>query len=259
MQLVKYILCFFCLSTFPQESISVSLVSKSELDVNTLVQIDEFGTLYYIENNTFYSQNKSKTINYNNFQLGEITSANAFNPLKINLFYNNFNTAVILDNRLAEITKINFNTLQPLRNVTHISTGNDNTLWLFNQDTQELELFDYKTSKTRAKSLPINENILDIKGNYNYCWLLTNIHIYTYNYFGSLVSKIEHNGYKAFQEYRGDMFFLKHNKLFYKQKSSNEIKELKLPELLIKQFLVTNETLYIYNGEFLYHYQLITN
>jgi len=259
MQLVKYIICFFYLSAASQESISISLIKKSELKIDELVQIDDFGTIYYIKNNTFYSQSKSKTINYNNVQLGEITSANAFNPLKINLFYKNFNAAVILDNRLAEITAINFNRLQPLRNVTHISTGNDNTLWLFNQDTQELELFDYKTGKTRAKALPISEEVIDINGNYNFCWLLTNKHIYTYNYFGSLVSKTKNEGFKSFMQHRGDLFFLKDNMLYYKLKNSSEINQLILPELLIKQFLVTNETLYIYDGEFLYHYQLKTN
>ena len=83
-------------------------------------------------------------------QLGNITSANAFNPLKINLFYKNFNTVIILDNRLAEIFKIDFNTVQPYKNVSHISTGYDNTLWIFNPDLQQLELFDYKTNQIRC-------------------------------------------------------------------------------------------------------------
>jgi hypothetical protein len=32
-----------------------------------------------------------------------------------------------------------------------------------------------------------------------------------------------------------------------------------LPKILVKQFFVTNQTLYIYDEEFLHHYQLINN
>ena len=66
------------------------------------------------------------------------------------MFYKDFNTVVILDNRLAEIYKIDFNTKQPYKNVSHITTGYDNALWLFNSDLQILELYDYKADKVRA-------------------------------------------------------------------------------------------------------------
>ena len=69
------------------------------------------------------------------------------NSLKINLFYQDMNSVVILDNRLAEIFKINFNTITTYKNVSHISTGNDNTIWLYNQDTNELEVYDYLNNK----------------------------------------------------------------------------------------------------------------
>src|SRR5690606_38794399 len=126
---------------------------------------------------------KGIDIGYNNFQLGDITSVNTFNPLKINVFYRDFNTVVVLNNSLTEIFKIDFNTIQPYKNVTHISSGFDNTLWIFNQDTQNLELYDYKTNTARAKTLPIKGSVLDLKSNHDTCWLLTKNHLYVYNYF----------------------------------------------------------------------------
>ena len=86
-------------------------------------------TLYYLDDNAIYKQSKDGTnINFSNYQLGNVTSANTFNPLKINLFYQDFNYVIILDNRLAEIFKLDFNSIQPYKNITHISTGFDNTL-----------------------------------------------------------------------------------------------------------------------------------
>ena len=66
-------------------------------------------------------------------------------------------------------------------------------------------------------------------------------------------------GYSSLQINNGNTFLLKENKLFFKANNSVKTLEIKLTQLLIKQFLVTNETLYIYDDIFLYHYQLITN
>lgn len=259
MQLVKFAIFFLSISVLSQESISTTLITKTELSLNTIVRVDDFGALYFINDNTFSAQNKNKTLNYSNVQLGQITSANAFNPLKTNVFYKDFSSVVILDNRLAEIVKINFNNLQPYRDVTHISTGNDSTIWVFNQNTQQLELFDYISNKTRAKTLPIDGNVINIYSNYNFCWLMTESFIYCYNYFGSQISKTTNNGFSAIKENNGNLYFLKQNQLFLKAKNSNKTQAIKLPELLIKQFFVTNETVYIYDHKFLYRYQLITN
>ena len=259
MQLINYTIFFLSFSMLSQESISTTLIAKTKLDIDTLVQINNFGALYYIKDNTFSIQNKNNTLNYSNVQLGQISSANAFNSLKTNVFYKDFSTVVVLDNRFTEIIKTNFNNLQPFRDITHVSTGSDNTIWVFNQNTQQLEVFDYITNKTRAKTLPIDGNVIALYSNYNFCWVVTASFMYCYNYFGSLISKTANNGFSALKENNGNLYLLKQNKLFLKAKNSSEIQTIKLPQLLIKQFFVTNETVYIYDGKFLYHYQLITN
>lgn len=259
MKFIKFFILLLSSSVIAQVSVTAKFISKEELKVDRIVDIDNFGTTYYINNSTFYLQTKNKTINYSNVQLGKITSANAFNPLKINLFYKDFNSVIVLDNRLAEIVKVDFNFLQPFRNLTHVSTANNNAVWLFDQNTQQLELFDYISRKTIAKTLPIDDTIIDITSNYNFCWLISNAFIYAYNYFGSLIYKIPNNGYTSIKVSHENLFLLKENQLFYKAKNTNKVEAIKLPQLLINQFLVTNETLYIYDHEFLYQYQLITN
>lgn len=253
---LKYILLLLSLSTFGQESIEATFIKKIPFEYQIPIGIDNFGNTYAIDYATFYKKDTNNTLTYSNIQLGNITSANAFNTLKINLFYKNFNTAIILDNRLAEIYKIDFNTKQPYRNVSHISTGYDNTLWIFNQENQELELFDYKANTTRATTLPVQSNVLGIKSNYNYCWLLTQNYLYTYNYFGSLISKLKNEGYTDIAEDNGNLVIKSGNNLYFMTKDSNRLIPIKLPELLINRFLLTNETLYIYDGETLHQFQL---
>ena len=256
MKLTFYLFLLFTGSICCQETIETSLISKTKLNADTFIGVDNFESTFYIKENAFSSDRKLGPVEYSNIQLGNITSANTFNPLKINLFYKDFNTVIILDNRFAEIFKIDFNTLQPYKNITHISTGNDNTLWLFNQNTQQLQLYDYKSNIKRAETLPIQNAVLGLKSNYNFCWLLTKKYIYKYNYFGSLISKIPNDGFTHLAETNGDIILKKNNSLFYLKKNNETITPIAIPNLLIKQFFVMGETLYIYADETLLQFQL---
>lgn len=218
---MTYSFPIFLFLSFPiaaQEPIEVTFINDTNLKSQTLVAIDNFKTLYYINNNVLFKKDAAETINYSNLQLGPMTSANTSNPLKIDVFYKDFNTVIILDNRLAEIFKLDFNTLKPYRNISYISSGHDNTLWLFNQDTQQLEIYDYKNNVTRAKTLPVSSAVLDIKSNYNYCWLLTKDYLYLYNYVGTFINKIKNKGYTSMDESDENIILKKDNTLFFREK-----------------------------------------
>lgn len=254
---IFYLLLFFGCLLNAQIKPKAIFKDSLKIEAKSIFGVDTFGTFYYTtEDNTFYKKTKDTIITYTNFQLNEITSANTFNPLKINLFYQDFNTAIILDNRLAEMFKIDFNTLIPYKNVSFISNGFDNTLWIFNQDLQQLELYDFITNKIRLKTVPIQSQILDLKSDYNYCYMLTEKYLYIYNYFGSLVEKHLNDGFKNMAFSKAHLILNKGNKLYILPKNDSEIKAIDHPNLLIKQFLVTNETLYIYNDGTLSRYQL---
>ncbi|REG88882.1 hypothetical protein [Winogradskyella sediminis] len=261
MQKLVFLFLFLCLVGFSQENsskqITATLRDSTKLEAKAIFGIDNFGTLYYAtENNSFHKKTKDTIITYANFQLGDITTANTFNPLKINLFYRDFNTVVVLDNRLAEIKKIDFNTIQPYKNVSFVSSGYDNSIWLFNQDFQYLELYDFKSNKIKLKTVPVQSEVLDLKSDYNYCYLLTKNYLYVYNYFGSLIRKIENSGYESLAFNEAHLILKKEKSLFILEKNASDIKPIKHPNLLIKQFLVTNETVYIYHENLLRQYHL---
>jgi hypothetical protein len=257
-----FLLFIVSLSINAQELIETSFIEKTAFEADTIISTNNFETTFYISDNILFKKSKDVKgldVGYYNFQLGTISSVNTFNPLKINLFYRDFNTAIILDNRLAEIFKIDFNAVQPYKNVSHISTGFDNTLWVFNQDSQILELYDYKTNVSRAKTLPIKGDILDLKSNYNTCLLLTKDYLYIYNYFGSLLKKMKNDGFTEIVENNGNLILKKNNSLFYLKDNTGISNAIQLPDLLIKQFFATNETLYIYDGESLHEFKLKIN
>ena len=175
------------------------------------------------------------------------------------MLHKDFNTIVLLDNRLAEIRIIDFNNIFPYRRISQIAYANENSFWLFNSINLELELFDYKRQKTQLRTLPFNEEVICLNSNYNNVFALTKSKFFHYNYTGSQVSKIEHNGYDKFKLGDDFIIFKKDNSLFYKTFSNDQIYFLETQKKIIKQFFVMNQTLYIYNGEYLYHYQLLKN
>ncbi|MBQ0768287.1 MAG: hypothetical protein KBT58_03285 [Bizionia sp.] len=253
-----YLLFLLSATCFSQETLSATFVKKSKLNADSLIGVDAFNALYYTKNNILIKNDNGKEITYSNLQLGNITSANTFNPLKINLFYQAFNTVIVLDNRLAEVYKTDFNSNKNYKNVTHISTGSDTTIWVFNQDLQQVELYDYKTNSTRATTQPVQSAVLDFTSNFNACWLLTKHFLYKYNYFGSLVYKIKNEGFLSISESSENIVIKKADRLLYLPKNSENTEDIQIPNLLIKQFFLTNGILYIYDGEFLYQYQLKT-
>lgn len=259
MKFYYYIILLFTVSLSSQSTIDATLVKDTIFNVDTFVAADTFGTVFSITNNTLYKNSEDNPLNYSNIQLGEITSTNTFNPLKINVFYKDFNTVIILDNRLAEVYKIDFNTSENYRNITRVSTGSDTTIWIFNQDTQQLELFDYKTNKARAKTLPIQDKVIAMTSNYNYCWVLTESQLLVYNYTGSLLNKIENNHFIALSESNNTIILSTKNKLYYLDNKNNSFNPISIPNLLINQFFVTNEIAYIYSNNKLYKYQLKLN
>ncbi|MFP4847007.1 hypothetical protein [Winogradskyella sp. PE311] len=260
MKQLFFIYLIFSVNCFSQESIRAIAKDSIKLEAKSILGVDTSETLYYTtKDNTFFKKTKDTLITYSNFQLSEVTSANTFNPLKINLFYKDFNTIVILDNRLAEVFKIDFNTVQPYKNVSFVSTGFDNTLWIFNQDSQQLELYDYKTNKVRLKTVPIQSDILDLKSDYNYCYMLTENYLYIYSYFGSLIGKHKNKGYENLAFSKAHLILRKNDRLHILTKNGDKIRNIEHPNLLINQFLVTNETLYIYDSKILRKYQLKTD
>ncbi len=257
MAFIRYIFFLFTTAIIAQTQIDLTLVDSTAIKADQIVAVDNFETVYYTTNTILHKKPKDKpSINYSNVQLGIPTTVNAFNPLKINMFYQDFNTVVILDNRLAEIFKVDFNTIPVYKNVSHVSTGYDNTLWIFNQDIQQLQLYDYKNDNVRVTTIPVQSNVLDLKSDYNYCWMLTENFLYQYTYFGSLISKIENKDYTSLAIHNENIILKTGSSLVYKSKKSNDLIPLKTPKLLINQFLLTNETLYIYDLEKLHKYQL---
>jgi hypothetical protein len=260
---MKNLLYILFLSSFfllqGQEGIEVKLVKSVPLNADTFIGVNMFDELFYIKNDVLSKQTKSEYHSYQNNLYGSLNSVDILNSLESTLFYKNFNTVIQLDRRLGGISKIDFNQSNSFSTISHASSASNKRLWIFNTDTQQLQVYNPKQDIIEASSQSIQEVIVDFYSNYNFFWILTKTKLLQYNIYGNQLNSYALEGYDAFVYYK-DYFVLKKDAQLYSLAVADEKPKLiALPELSIKDFSVTNETLYIYNGKELHSFKINLN
>ena len=122
---MRIILLLYFLSVnfvfFGQENISLLLKSKTLHNDSIQISNSYENYRFYLVNNSIVKKNQEASYTYNNLNLGELYKFDLYNPLQAKLFYKDQNSIIILDNKLSEIKKINFNYFNPLINVEEFS------------------------------------------------------------------------------------------------------------------------------------------
>lgn len=235
---------------------TVKSVSETALDANHFVGIDSYNNTYFIKDMAFTKKGNGQTYVFNDFQLGNITTVDIINPLKIVVFYEDVNTVLLLDNQLNEIERINFNNLPEFINVSAATNASNNRLWIFNIDSQQLELFDYKNLRKIVVSQPFPGKFIGQSSNFNYCFTLTDYKLRAFNIYGSLLWEKAADGYKTLVQQNENVVVVKDNQLFYFSEEDVEPKRLEIPEITVKELQLTRDFLYIYDGKILHTFSI---
>ena len=239
-----------------ENSLEFKLNFKKEIINNNIKAVDNFNNIYVIENNELIKSSDTKDYYYKNSLYSNISSIDVQNSFKIKLFYEDYNTLIVLDNKLSEISEINFNIINPSKIISKFSASNDNNIWVYNELNSKIELYNYINNTFRIVNSEISGEVISLESNYKYCWVLTDSHIYKFNYFGSLITKISVNNIEKIESFNDFLIFKRNNQLFYFDQDLLLENKLKLENLLIKDFFVTNQSLYIYDSEHFIKYQI---
>ena len=105
----------------------------------------------------------------------------------------------------------------------------------------------------------ISGEMISLISNYKYCWVLTDNHIFKFNYFGSLISKLKVTKIQQIENFNNTLIFKRDNQLYYYSEDFLTENKFDLGDLLIKDFFVTNQSLYIYDSEHFIKYQIQKN
>ena len=253
---MKHLLFLFFLTCFPLVGQEIKLVSSVPLEASRLIGVDAYQNTYIINQSVLHKKGPEGDFVFKDFQLGPITSVDIINPLKVVLFHEDTNTVVFLDNRLNEIERINFNNLPEFINISTATNAGNNRLWVFNVDSQQLELYNYRSNSKTTVSQPFAGKLISQASNFNYCFTLTENKLRSFNIYGSLLFESEASGFSRIMQQGDTLIALKESSLFLY--FENSFKPLKVPisENNIKDLFLTKEFLYIYDGKKLHTFSI---
>ena len=250
---VKITFAILLFSLFCRGQISCELLETTPAQTECYVGVDFLKNHYHRSASVLHKESGQKTYTYTNLRFGEIHSVDISNPLKIVVFYRNFNTVVLLDNRLNELETISFEAT-----VSFVRKSSGHKLWRYNADAQQLENYDTKTHRISSSSPPLpHTRIRDMKSDLNFVFLLSDQGIYTYDYLGNLID-VHHDPSATQLEIESPYrYVLSKQKLF---RISNTREEIELPkEISIKSFFVFKKDLYVFDGIQRHHFLIDKN
>ena len=269
MKLLAFTFLFFqFLFVNAQESpliIETEFLKEFQLHADTFIGVDDFENYYYIKSNTLYKKTEKQIYTYTNTQLGQITSVDITNPLKILLFYRNFNTVLFLDNKLNELTtSINFTSASFSQQITFVNISSNNNLWLYSLDDNILQLWNHQTNKIQFTSQPLsfydnNFKVIKQLSSYKNCWLIGEHTILKFNQYGIFLESTSIDNNTNLIPFKKGYVYLKGDKLLYQntQKSLQQIRTK--PEVHIKNYYMNTNHIYIFDGTKIFVFKIIKN
>ncbi len=242
------------------QEIKTEFISKTPLQADTLIGVDEFKNIYFIKNNVLFKKSTKNTINYSNVQLGQITSVNIQNPFKLVIFYKEFNSVILLDNNLNELTnRIDLTKETRFNNVQFVSGSSENDLWIFSDDTK-LYLYDYKKHSLKVETQPMNFyhdgfNPNLIKSTYKNVWLLSKKGILKFNEYGNFIQFYGIDNVSNIFPLRKNFIYYKDNSLYYLENTKTFLINLEYNKLIIN-IHIYNNSIHIFDGKEIYQYRI---
>ena len=261
--LLLFIACSFSAVSAQNQKISTTLISQFTTDIDDFLGYDSFGFSYHIKNNVFRKTKGNEVFEYKNVSLGNITKVDILNPLKIVLFYEDFNTVVLLDNQLNKMTEINFSQNSIPIVVPSIGMSTQNQLWIFNTLNQQIGLFDYLKNEYKTVSTPLTEGIKYYQTDFNtFYWIDKKNNFFSCDIFGKTTSLGKIPDFDQIEIINPNSYILrKANLLYFKDKTTADLATFSEIEILQKsfdKFCYKDQILSIFTAKEITNYKIVT-
>ncbi|RKS99813.1 hypothetical protein [Flavobacterium sp. 123] len=248
--------------TFGQnQKLLVSKLNHIPVKTDQFLGYDQFGFYYSIKDNTLSKTKEDESFQYKNPSLGKITKVNFQNPLKIVLFYEDFNTAILLDNQLNESQKINFSeSITPLL-VSAIGIASQNKLWVLNSLNQQIELYDYLKKTSKSISTPIPNKIKHYQSDSNKLyWIDDKNDSYSCDMYGKITRIGKIPNFEMIQILNENQFIFTTNNILYfgdyKLPNQEMLIKIEILEKTLQNFSYKDQILSIFTSEGITNYKI---
>lgn len=185
----------------------ISPDSDTDIQANIrIAEVDNLDNIYIVDTKNRlikYDRDFKEVFRYANNKCGQISSVDVSNPLKITLFYDDFNQIKVVDNTLSVIESID---LSPwFLDISACGTSNDGNLWLY--DPIQFALLKMNDQgKILATSGNVNDfgmsgiHVAGIRENGNYVVICDrNKGFYFFDNFGHYIYHFTASGIHSFQ------------------------------------------------------------
>jgi hypothetical protein len=257
--MIRILLIFLFISTF-SFSQSVSPTGGKR------IWVDELGNIYIQNKKGFIKKDISakKSFTYQNNLHAENMDIDVSNPLRILIFYPDFNQLVFLDNMLAEQrSPILLDELE-LYDISAICASPEGGFWVYNSQAFQLQHYDKALKKTYTSpdlSSLVDENSNEIRlysADNKIFLVLTNESTLIFDQFGGFIKKIPPLQMKFHQILNEQLIYTKNDSLFHYHPDylitkkyplffDQQFTDFKISES--KSYFLTKDSLYIYNSK----------
>ncbi|MBP2283313.1 hypothetical protein H4V97_001631 [Flavobacterium sp. CG_23.5] len=248
----------FCGAFGQSQKLTATKIDSIHLDCDQFLGYDPFGFYYFIKNNVLFKVKEKQSFEYKNVSLGRITKVDLLNPLTIVLFYENFNTVILLDNQLNETQKINFSEIPIPITVAAIGLASQNQLWIYNSMNQQIGLFDFLKKEYKTVSIPFAESIKIYHTDFNtFYWIDEKNNWFTCDPFGKIANKGTIPSFDSIEIIdQSTYLFSKNNILFYEDVAKSLKFEIEISEKTFKKFYYKDQILSIFTSEGITNYKI---
>lgn len=253
--LILFVFIACSIVTYAQELTVLNTISIKEPEK---ISVDRYYNIYYSdkkENIQKYDKLGNFLLSYSPPKPGEISLIEAWNSIRIFVFYKDFQEFVLLDRFLAPqpIYKIDQNLIGFARMAT-ISA--DNQLWVIDDDDFSLKKYDLDNQKLSLKT-PL-ELILKAKDYHiNFIREYQNLvyvndrnsGILVFDNMGNYKKKIEITQIETFGFINDELYYLKDNKIMFYNLYNFEERSINLPPAYnVTKVIVSPENIYLFSA-----------
>ena len=245
-----FLLLAFITKATSQEIIPMAVDSVS-IKADKFFGFDAYKNYYYSKNNVVLKKSKTGTLQFQDLSLGEVTKVDMLNPLKIIVFYEYFNTIVVLDNQMNEVDRINLSERARPIVINAVGVADQDKLWLFNSINQKIALYDLKTNYYQEIGVPVNGQINYYQTDYNYFqWITKAGQFLSCDRYGKFIEIAQLEAADSYQIISPNhLLFFKDNALFVRDFITNKQIKIQIVEKSFRNFYYKDQILSIFTNE----------
>ena len=184
------------------------------------IAVDELGNLYYSDGNSLNKLNVSGKLlaSYSNFSLGSIYSFDVSDPLRILVYYKDFNSVLFLDNNLSILRDpVSLDDLG-VYDAGAVSASHRGGFWVFSQNNMQLLRFNSNLIQEQESAILFNaENpneLAELAELTNYLFLsFLPSGIMMFDSFGSFIKQLPVRNAQCIHVNSTNLYYIENNRL----------------------------------------------